>query len=102
MHSSRMRTVRCSARLVGVGVCPRGVSAWGYLPGGSAYEGVSGQGMYTSPVDRMTDACENITFPQLLFWAVNISNVKKLKSSNIDKELHPRRVLCSFGPYSIR
>ena len=23
-----------------------------------------------SPVDRMTDACENINFPQLLLWAV--------------------------------
>ena len=55
MHSSRMRTVRCSDRLDGCvqggvrGVCVQGVSAWGCTP---------------PPVDRMTDACENITFPQ--------------------------------------
>ena len=31
-----------------------------------------GEGMYTSPptVDRMIDACENITFPQLLLRTV--------------------------------
>ena len=29
------------------------------------------RGVCTSPlVDRMTDACENITFPQLLLWRV--------------------------------
>ena len=94
MHSSRMRTVRCSSRLLegvsawGVsaqegGVCPgggcllrrgclpgRGVSA---QEGGVCPEGVSAQGGVcpegclsdTPPVDRMTDACENITLPQL-------------------------------------
>ena len=64
MHSSRMRTVHCSGRLGGGGsaqgsICLQGVSAWG----------VSAQGVYTSPVDRMT---ENITFPQLLLRTVNM------------------------------
>ena len=41
------------------GVCLRGVSAWGCLPKGSVFQWV-----YTfPPVDRMTDTCENITFP---------------------------------------
>ena len=52
MHSTRMRTVRCSGRLLG-----------GCLPGG----------VYTSPRGQ-TDTCENIesiTFPQLLLRTVN-------------------------------
>ena len=57
LHSIRMHTVRCSGHLGG-DVCPGGC-----LPGG----------VYTSPpVDRMTDACENISFPQLLLWTVMI------------------------------
>ena len=36
----------------GGGVSSHGVSVWGCLPGGV-------------PVDRMKDACENITLPQL-------------------------------------
>ena len=41
MHSSRMRTVRCSSRLLR-GVCQKGVSASG--GGVSAWKGVSAQG----------------------------------------------------------
>ena len=49
MHSSRMRTVRCSVHL-GVGSLPGGVSWKGCLP-----RGVSTQGVYTSPpVERQT------------------------------------------------
>ena len=69
MHSSRMRTVRSSSRL------PRGVSDWGVSDrGGSAQKGSVCPGVSvlggclpggTPPVDRMTDACENITLPQL-------------------------------------
>ena len=56
MHSSRMRTVLCSDR-------HGGVSAWR----------VSAQGgVHLPPVDRMTDTCENITFPQLLLRTVTI------------------------------
>ena len=84
MHSSRMRTVCCSSRLLGVGgpVClPRrvylqevsasqGVSAWAvsacqegvYLPGGGC----------TPPLCEQTDICENITFLQLLLRMVKI------------------------------
>ena len=91
MHSSRMSTVRCSSRLLGRGgvsaggVCPggvcqgvsaRAVSAGGCLPGavcqGSVWPGSRGvcpggvvyQGC-TPPVNRMTDACENITLSKL-------------------------------------
>ena len=47
---------------------PGGVSPGGYLP----------KGVYTSPpVDRMTDACENITFPQLLLRTVKIIQLCK-------------------------
>ena len=44
------------------GVCVRGDGC----PGGVC---VGGGGCFT-PVDRMTDACENITFPQLLLRTV--------------------------------
>ena len=53
MHSSMMRTIRCSSHL------PGGVSAQGgYL---------SNWGVYTSPpgTEFLTHTCENITFPQL-------------------------------------
>ena len=53
MHSSMMCTVRCSGRPRDLP--PKGVSVYGGLPGG---------------LDRMTDACENITFPQLLMQMV--------------------------------
>ena len=47
------------------GVSARGVSAQeGVCPGGCL------SGVYTSPPDRMTDVCENITFPQLLLRTV--------------------------------
>ena len=60
MHSSRMRTVRCSGRR---GVSHRGLSAQGIVcPGGCLPQCMLG---YTS-MNRMTNACENITLPQLL------------------------------------
>ena len=71
MHSSRMRTVRCRGRLGGgevvmvVGVVV--VSVWG---GASAYGGVH----LPPTVDRKTDACENITFQQLLLRTVTTLN----------------------------
>ena len=52
MHSSRIRTVRCSG-LFG-----------GCLPGGCLP-----RGLYTS-ANGQTDTCENITFPQLLLRTV--------------------------------
>ena len=73
IHSSRMRTVRCSGRLVGRGSAQGGGSAWGCLPRGvsaqgglpegvSSWTGLSAQeevsawgGVYTAPpVDRQT------------------------------------------------
>ena len=58
MHSSRMRTVRCSSRLAGEvclpggGVCPGGCLTGGYLARGMCAPGVSAQGGV--PVNRMT------------------------------------------------
>ena len=65
-----MRTVHCSGRLDGgslsggveglprAGVCPGGR---GCLPGGEADN---------HPINRITDRCKNITFPQLLLRTV--------------------------------
>ena len=50
----------------GVSSCPGGVCLpWGCL---------QGQGCCTPPVDRMRDACENITFPQLLLLLCSLSS----------------------------
>ena len=89
MHS-RMRTARFSGRLGGWGVC-LGVSTWGgvcpggegglpeeFLRQGCLCRGESVWGVYTPiacrdtppPMNRMTDRCKNITFPQLRLRAV--------------------------------
>ena len=74
MHSSEMRTVRCSGRLGGRGVCPgEGVCQWGRGGGVCPGEGcVCLEGSYTSPLwtEFLTHAYENITFPQLLLRTV--------------------------------
>ena len=57
-HSSRMRSACFCGSRGGGGFSPRGR----YDPGG------------TTPMYRMTDACENITFPQLRWRAVIMSN----------------------------
>ena len=61
-----MRTVRCSSRRLGgvwpeAGVCARGVSAWGCLPD-------------IHPVNRMVDACENITLRTVIKSKTNDTN----------------------------
>ena len=67
MHSSRMRTVRCRGRLGGGGWWWWWSGWWWCL-----YRGVSAYGGVHLPptVDRKTDACENITFQQLLLRMV--------------------------------
>ena len=79
MHSSKMHTVRCSSRLVGVclpgGVCC--LPAGGCLPARGA--------VYTSLCEQ-TDTCENITFTQLLLrtvkmpshflWSLSVLNIR--------------------------
>ena len=60
MHSSRMRTVRCSSHLGG------GLSAW---------QG----GVHTSPRGQ-TDTCENITFLQLLLRTVTRNNSSRMRT----------------------
>ena len=96
LHSSRMRTARAltvsHSMLAGGGGClPRGVSApggvcsqggllpggvcsWGGVsawgvsaPGGSALGGVCSRGgVRYPPVNRITDACKNITLPNFV------------------------------------
>ena len=92
MHSSRVRTVHCSIRLgagclpggVCLGVSAQGVSAQGGVCLGVSAQGVSAQGgvcaggclprgVSTPPpllTEFLTQACENITFPQLLLRTV--------------------------------
>ena len=57
MHSNRMRTIHCSCRIGGVGVCLGGVCLRGCLPRGwSVCLGGGGQGVWQTPaVNRMTD-----------------------------------------------
>ena len=73
-----MHTVHCSSRLQGGGGgsaqrgLTRGVSsswgvssAWGYLHRGVSAQVVSGGCLPHPLVNRITDACEDITLPQL-------------------------------------
>ena len=74
MHASRMRAVCCTGRLRGWGVClwsrvvhpPRADTPWSDVPLPSACWDIY------PPVDRMTDACEHITFLQQLLGTVNM------------------------------
>ena len=84
MHSSRMRTVRNSSRLLPEGSAPggEGVSALGRLWGAVCSRGVCSQGVgggipacteADPPVNRMTNRCKNITF------ATSLRTVKTTK-----------------------
>ena len=84
MHSSRMRTVRCSGHLSGGGavLSAEGVSAWGgCLPmeGCVCPEGrcLPRGGVHLPPLltEFLTHACENITFPELLLRTIKIKNL---------------------------
>ena len=59
------------------GCLPKGpcLSKGGMLSGGVCVclGVVCPQGVYTSPIDRITYVCENITFPQILLWPGKIS-----------------------------
>ena len=103
MHSSRMRTVRCSSHLGGLGVCacpgvclPGGVSGQSggvWLGGMSAQEGVSQHAIgQTTPRGQnfLTHACENITFPQLFLRTVINSCISTILSNGIRKFLWKR------------
>ena len=74
MHSSRMRTVHCSGRLMGVCLPEEVCLPWGSgRRGVSAQEGVSAQGVYTPLWTAFfTCACENITFLKLRLRTVII------------------------------
>ena len=86
MHSSRMRAVRCSSRLLKGGVSPGrgGCLPGGCLPGGlpggweclpSLSRGVSGR--HPLWTDFLTHTCENITFPQLHLRTLIITTHKR-------------------------
>ena len=70
VHSSRMRTLRCSGRLAGVGVSAQG---WCLVRVGGLPRGCLPRGLYKF----LTHACENITLPQILYRTV-INTYKKL------------------------
>ena len=82
MHSSRIRTVRCSGRRGGGGVClGRWVSAQegGVCPGRGCLPRAGSDPVHAGihpPLwtEFLTHACENITFPQLLLRTVKILN----------------------------
>ena len=96
MHSSRMRTVRSSSHLLGRGVSalvhagihPLGLGLDTPMPGpghpmpGPGHPLALGLdtppdlGLDSPPVDRMTDRCKNITFPQLHLWMVFTSDIR--------------------------
>ena len=82
MHSSRMYTVRCSSRLLGGG---------GLCPGESAQGGVC----QTPPVNRMTDACENITLPQTTLRTVITTENDVQCNINCNEELNYKFHLCT-------
>ena len=90
MHSSRMHWPSRPSRagMGQLGVRPGAVCVGGCLPGGCLPDGCvclggvpslgSVQGcLLDPPVYRMTDVCENITFPQLLLRTVIIPIVPK-------------------------
>ena len=92
MHSSRMRTIHCSGRLLGEG-CGGVCLGRGCLPGGVCLGGIClgsvylgggwclpRAGIHLCPVNRMTDTCENITFTQLLLWMVTRQHVDTIQS----------------------
>ena len=65
MHSSRMRTVRCNGHLS----CHSPLATpTTHAPPRHTHT----LAWHVPPMDRMTDACENITFPQLLLQKVNM------------------------------
>ena len=77
------------------GTVPRG-KVWGYSPGGVQSQEVGsgglvlgyGRGMaLPTPVDRMTDACENIAFPQLR-WLGGKYWLFHEKDLHADENLH--------------
>ena len=89
-----MRTDRCSGRLGGC--LPRGVSAqgrvvcpgWGCLPSGVSAWGCLPRGCTPPPMDRMTDACENITFqqPRLLMFFFRLVDMLYWEKLQVGKE----------------
>ena len=118
MHSSRMRTVRCSSRLLGRGVSAqggvclgvstcqgRGVSACqeGCLPAGvgvSAQEGISAcQGVYTSPLCGQTDTSENNLSATTVATdndCILLNVFECLRSSNVHSKVHMKRLRLRF------
>ena len=73
-YSGRMCTVYYSGRQRGVstqGVFARGWGVFAQLHGGGVSAQLRGV-CQTPPMNRMTDACENLTFPQLLLRTIKL------------------------------
>ena len=70
----------CGGRSLSAGLCPEGVSVQGSLCTGSLCLGGLCQGVQPPPVNRTTDRCKNITFPQLrlrmvkIYFHISVSN----------------------------
>ena len=108
-----MRTVRCSGRLEREGavsawrvVCLEGVCPWGCLPGGVCPGGVCPGGclprggVHLPPVNRITDRCKNITFPQLcLRTVITTQTVNPVRRSSSRSRFGSRvNGICQWKP----
>ena len=99
MHSSRMPTVRCSSHLGAClpgGVCLEGVYLGGVCLGVSAVVSAQGGVCHTAPpppVNRITDACENITADGKKYYLLVI--VKKSMELQLAHEHTIRTILPS-------
>ena len=102
MHSSRMRTIRCSGSL-SCHACPlprTDPPSTMHAPFTThiTFPGHAPFVMHTPSVDRMIDACENITFPQLLLWTVKITTceiVRMQASLNYNENIQKHFDRCS-------
>ena len=72
-----MRTARSSSRPGGLHQTPRSRGT-PLPPGPGTPAGADPPGAGTPPMNRITDTCKNITFPQLRLRAVNMANCFKL------------------------
>ena len=89
MHSSRMRTARSSSRQPGGSAS---VHAGIHPPGVGPEPPPAGVGLETckacwnttplSAVNRITDTCKNIAFPQLRLWVVTSMHSSRMRTAH--------------------
>ena len=95
MHSSRIRTVCCSAHLHGRGCLPlvktpphRKTPTWGDIPPGQTPPPQCMLGYTRLWTEFLTETCENITFLQLRLRTVKTLRVNKAKRTFSAKSLN--------------